>query len=97
MDYSPNEISRLLDVSNRDFIGFGYGAIKYSAEYTAKIYGCDWAMRFPTTREAVILKQQIRDLVMSHIPKNHSNKDVVWQRYRQYAIKFCSQRPLATA
>lgn len=89
MNYTSDAISELLDSNNKGLIGFGYRQIKCSAEQAARQYGCEWAKRFPTTSEAAILKQQLRDLVMSHVPSNHSNKDVVWQRYRQYALKFC--------
>lgn len=91
MNDQKNAIGELLDSNNKGFIGFGDRQIKCSAEEAAKLYGCEWAKKYPATREAFELRSKIRDLVMSHVPSNHSNKDVVWQRYRQYALKFCSQ------
>ncbi len=91
MDDASNTIRELLDSNNKGLIGFGSRQIKCSAEQAAKIYGCEWAKKFPATQEAFILKQNIRAMVMSNTPSNHSNKDVVWQRFRQYALKFCGQ------
>jgi len=91
MDYASNNISSLIDFNHKGLVGFGYGQIKFSAEQAALQYGCEWAKKYPRTREAFELRHQIRSIVMSHVPSDHSNKDVVWQRFRQYALKFCGQ------
>jgi len=41
--------------------------------------------------ESIKLRQRLRDLVMASTPATHSNRDVVWQRFRQYAIKSCAE------
>jgi hypothetical protein len=91
MDNSFTSISALLDHGNNGFIGFGYGQIKSSAEYFAKAHGCEWAKKYPSTQEAEILRRKIRNIVISKTPENHSNKDVVWKRFRQYALEYCGQ------
>ena len=72
-------------------VGFGHGQLKYSAEIAASLYGCEWAYKNPKSLESIKLKRRLRDLVLSNTPAGHSNKDVVWQRFRQYAIKSCSE------
>ena len=72
-------------------VGFGHGQLKYSAEIAARLYGCEWAYKNPKSLESIKLKQRIRDLVFANIPLGHSNRDVVWQRFKQYAIKSCSE------
>ena len=72
-------------------VGFGHGQLKYSAEIAASLYGCEWAYKNPSSLESNKLRQRLRDLVLSNTPTGHSNKDVVWQRFRQYAIKSCSE------
>ena len=89
MNAPAKSIGELLDDSNKGLIGFGYRQIKSSAEEAAKLHGCEWAKKYPATAEAIQLRQRLRDLVLSYVPKTHSNRDVVWQRYRQYALKFC--------
>lgn len=91
MNPSKSEISRMLGADGKGFSGFGYRQIKSSAELAAKLFGCEWARKIPSTPEATALKQEMRDLVMSQVPQGHSNKDVVWQRYRQYALNACGQ------
>jgi hypothetical protein len=88
MDKSFGSISALLDQGSNGFVGFGYGQIKSAAESFAKAYGCEWAKKYPSTQEAVILRGRIRDFVISKTPDNHSNKDVVWQRFRRYALDY---------
>lgn len=91
MNAPAKTIGELLDDSNKGLIGFGYRQIKCSAEEAAKFHGCEWAKKYPATAEAIQLRQRLRDLVLSYVPKTHSNRDVVWQRYRQYALKYCGQ------
>jgi len=89
MDNSLDTINELLDHGNNGFVGFGYKQIKCSAEIAAQQYGCEWAKKYPSTQEAIELKENIRRIVLSQTPSTHSNKDVVWQRFRQYALKYC--------
>jgi len=91
MDNTFTSISELLDRGKNTFVGFGYKQIKNSAEFVAKNHGCEWARKCPPTQEAAVMKIRIRDIVMSSIPKNYSNKDVVWQRFRQYALDYCNR------
>ncbi len=77
-------------------VGFGHGQLKYSAEIAASLYGCEWAYKNPSSFESNKLRQRLRDLVLSNTPIGHSNKDVVWQRFRQYAIKFSSNPDFCT-
>ena len=91
MDNPLTSVSNLLDHGSNGFVGFGYKQIKFSAEYVAKTYGCEWAKKYPATEEAEILRKKIRAVVISKTPSTHSNKDVVWQRFRQYALKYCGQ------
>lgn len=72
-------------------VGFGHGQLKYSAEIAASLYGCEWAYKNPRSLESIKLRRRLRDLVLSFTPAGHSNKDVVWQRFRKYAIQFCSE------
>jgi hypothetical protein len=91
MDDPLTSVSALLDHGDNGLISFGYKQIKLSAEFAAKTYGCDWARKQPSTHEAEILKRKIRAIVISKTPSAHSNKDVVWQRFRQYALKYYGQ------
>jgi hypothetical protein len=91
MDDPFTSVSALLDHGGNRLIGFGYKQIKFSAEFAAKTYGCEWARKHPSTYEAEILRRKIRAIVISKTPSSHSNKDVVWQRFRQYALKYCGQ------
>jgi len=80
-------IGTLLDTNNKGLIGFGHRSIKSFAEQIVRVYGAEWARKHPPNEEAVQLKMQIRDLVMSHVPPSHSNRDVVWLRCRKYALQ----------
>lgn len=91
MDNSFSTINGLLDPGKNGFVGFGYKQLKTAAELAAQEYGCEWAMKFPSTQEAIELKEKLRRIVFSQTPSTHSNKDVVWQRFRQYALKFCGK------
>ncbi len=89
MENSFSTINELLDPGKNCFVGFGYKQIKLSAELAAKQYGCEWAKKYPSTPEMIELKEKIRRIVLSQTPSTHSNRDVVWQRFRQYALKYC--------
>lgn len=91
MDNSFSTINELLDPGKNGFVGFGYKQLKTSAELAAQEYGCEWAMKYPSTQEAIEIKEKIRRIVLSQTPSTHSNKDVVWQRFRQYALKYCGK------
>lgn len=91
MDDPFTSVSALLEHGSNRLVGFGYKQIKLSAEFVAKTYGCDWARKYPPTHDAEILKRKIRAIVISQTPSAHSNKDVVWQRFRQYALRYCGQ------
>jgi hypothetical protein len=91
MENSLNTINELLDPGKNGFVGFGYKQIRSSAELAAQKYGCEWAKKYPPTQEMIELKEKIRRIVLSQTPRTHSNKDVVWQRFRQYALKYCGK------
>ena len=91
MDNSFSTINELLDPGKNGFVGFGYKQLKTSAELAAKEYGCEWAMKYPSTQEAIEIKEKLRRIVLSQTPSTHSNKDVVLQRFRQYALKYCGK------
>jgi hypothetical protein len=93
MDNSLDSICALLGHGSNNYIGFGHGQIKSAAELAAQRYGCEWAKKHPSNQEAIILRRRIRDTVMSHTPKNHSNRDVVWQRFRLYALDYSEKYP----
>jgi hypothetical protein len=82
-----NAINELLDHGKNGFLGFGHGQIKSSAELAAQKYGCEWAERYPSTKEAIQLREKLRIIVISQTPSTHSNRDMVWQRFRLYALK----------
>ena len=88
---SEQHLHESLNTKSFGPIGFGHGQLKYSAEIAASLYGCEWAYKNPKSLESIKLKLRLRDLVLSNTPVGHSNKDVVWQRFRQYAIKSCSE------
>ena len=91
MIVSEQHLQESLNTKGIGPVGFGHGQIKYSAEIAVSLYGCEWAYKNPKSLESIKLKQYLRDLVISNIPAGHSNKDVVWQRFRQYAIQFFSK------
>lgn len=91
MDNSLSTINELLDPGKNGFLGFGYKQLKTSAELAAQEYGCEWAMKYPSTQEAIEIKEKLRRFVVSQTPSTDSNKDVVWQRFRQYALKYCGK------
>ena len=70
------------------YLGFGYRQIKDAACIAAQLYGSRWAYKNPRSIEDVHLSKQLRHLVMTSIPDGHSNRDVVWQRFKQYAIEY---------
>jgi len=90
MIVSEQHLQESLNTRGIGPVGFGYGQLKYAAEIAAKLYGCEWAYKNPRSLESKKLRQRLRYLVLSNIPAGHSNKDVVWQRFRQYVIKYAS-------
>lgn len=91
MIVSEQHLLESLSTNGISPIGFGHGQLKYSAEIAASLYGCEWAYKNPKSLVSIKLRRRLRDLVLSSTPAGHSNKDVVWQRFRQYAIQFCSE------
>ena len=91
MIISEQHLQESLNTNGAGHVGFGHGQLKYSAAIAASLYGCEWAYKNPKSLESTKLKRRLRDLVLSNTPAGHSNKDVVWQRFRQYAIQFCSE------
>jgi hypothetical protein len=91
MENSLQTINELLDHGKNGFVGFGYKQIKFSAEVAAQQYGCEWAKKYPSTQDAIELREKIRRIVLSQTPSTHSNRDVVWQRFRQYALNHCGK------
>ncbi len=91
MVISEQHLQESLDTRGVGPVGFAHGQLKYSAEIAANLYGCEWAHKHPNSLESIKLKQRLRDMVFSNTPAGHSNKDVVWQRFRQYAIQYCSK------
>ena len=90
MIVSEQHLQESLNTKGFGPVGFGHGQLKYSAQIAATLYGCEWACKNPKSLESIKLKQRLRDLVMASTPATHSNRDVVWQRFRQYAIKSCA-------
>ena len=88
---SEQHLHESLNTKSFGPIGFGHGQLKYSAEIAASLYGCNWACKNPSSLESIKLRRRLRDMVMASTPPGHSNRDVVWQRFRQYAIKSCSE------
>ena len=91
MIVSEQHLQESLNTNGIGPVGFGHGQLKYSAEIAASLYGCEWAYRNPKSLESIKLRRRLRDLVFSNTPAGHSNRDVVWQRFRQYAIQYCSE------
>jgi hypothetical protein len=91
MIVSEQHLQESLSVKEFGYIGFGYRQLKYAAFIAARLYGDDWAYKNPSSLESIKLRQRLRDLVMASTPATHSNRDVVWQRFRQYAIKSCAE------
>jgi len=91
MIVSEQHLQESLNTKGFGPVGFGHGQLKYSAEIAARLYGDDWAHKNPSSLESIKLRQRLRDMVMASTPPTHSNKDVVWQRFRQYAIKSCAE------
>ena len=91
MIVSEQHLQESLSVKEFGYVGFGYRQLKYAAFIAARLYGDDWAYKNPSSIESIKLRQRLRDLVMASTPATHSNRDVVWQRFRQYAIKSCSE------
>jgi len=71
--------------------------LKYSAQIAASLYGCEWANKNPSSLESIKLRRRLRDMVMASTPTGHSNRDVVWQRFRQYAIQFSTSQDFCKA
>jgi hypothetical protein len=88
MNETMTSINDLLDRGKNGFSGFSYKQIKNSAERAAKEFGCEWAKKYPVSQDAINLRNRLRAIVLSNIPLGHSNKDVVWQRFRQYALNY---------
>ena len=88
MIYTEEHLRESFNVTQYGPVGFGHRQLKHAAEMAATMYGCEWAYRNPSSLESIKLKKKLRDLVISNTPSAHSNKDVVWQRFREYAIKF---------
>lgn len=88
MNYTEEHLRESFNVIQYGPVGFGHGQLKHAAEMAATMYGCEWAYGNPSSLESIKLKKKLRDLVISNTPSSHSNKDVVWQRFRGYAIKF---------
>ena len=88
MIVSAQHLQESLTTKSFGPIGFGHGQLKYSAEIAASLYGCEWAYKNPSSLESIKLRRRLRDMVMASTPHGHSNRDVVWQRFRQYAIQF---------
>lgn len=95
MKLNLEPLSEFLDSKNLNYVSFGYGQIKAAAHRAASLYGIDWASKRPRTLEAVALRAELRQFILSLTPKTHSNKYVVWQRFCQYAIE--GQRPRGDA
>jgi hypothetical protein len=91
MIVSEQHLQESLSVKEFGYVGFGYRQLKYAAFIAARLYGDDWAYKNPSSLESIKLRQRLRDLVMASTPATHSNRDVVWQRFRQYAIKSCAE------
>jgi hypothetical protein len=97
MIVSEQHLQESLNTKNFGPVGFGHGQLKYSAEIAASLYGCEWANKNPSSLENINLKIRLRDLVLSNTPVGHSNRDVVWQRFRQYAIRFSTSQDFCKA
>ena len=91
MEQSLISINNRLDPGVTGFVRFRYNQIKLSAELAAQKFGCEWAEKFPQTQEMIELKEKIRRIVLSQTPDSHSNRDVVWQRFRKYALNYCDR------
>ena len=90
MIVSEQHLQESLSVKEFGYVGFGYRQLKYAAFIASRLYGDDWAYKNPSSLESIKLRQRLRDMVMASTPATHSNRDVVWQRFRQYAIKSCA-------
>lgn len=93
---SEENLRTSLNVSPTGFVGFAHGQLKQAAQIAAAVYGCDWAQKDPVTLESIELKRKLRNMVITSTPSGHSNKDVVWQRFRQYALKYSANQNSAS-
>jgi hypothetical protein len=97
MIVSEQHLQESINTKSFGPIGFGHGQLKYSAEIAASLYGCEWAYKNPSSLESIKLRWRLRNMVMASTPPGHSNKDVVWQRFRQYAIQFSTSQDFCKA
>ncbi len=82
------QLHNALITGEQRYLGFGYRQLKDAACIAAQLYGSRWACKNPISIEDVHLSKQLRNLVMASIPNGHSNRDVVWQRFKQYALEY---------
>jgi len=65
-----------------------YGRVKLAAQRVAEKYGCEWAKSHTHKLESIKLGRKIRASLMQRIPRRHSNKSVVWSRFKKYAVEW---------
>lgn len=84
-DPSLLELKRLLTLHHQG--SRGYGFLRTAAERAIAMYGTAW-LHEPTagSRESKI-RDKLQQLVFQTTPKSHSNRSVVWRRFKDYALE----------
>lgn len=84
-DPSLLELKRLLTLHHQG--SRGYGFLRKAAEHAIAMYGTAW-LHEPTagSRESKI-RDKLQQLVFQTTPKSHSNRSVVWRRFKDYALE----------
>ncbi len=89
MDFDENRVIALLTVSQNGTQSFAHGQLKNAAIELVQSYGADWAKPgHSTSREIALIRGQIRKILVTYGPKEHSNVSVNWRRLKDYAIAY---------
>ncbi len=89
MDFDEKRVISLFSVNPNGTQTFAHGQLKNAAIELVQTYGADWAKPGAVrTREVTKIRGQIRKILVSYGPKEHSNVSVNWRRLKDYAIAY---------
>jgi len=81
MDFDEKRAISLFSVNSNGTQTFAHGQLKNAAIELVQTYGADWAKPGAVrTREVTKIRGQIRKILVSYGPKEHSNVSVNWRR-----------------
>lgn len=90
MEEKFNEIQQLMAVPEQGLKAYAHGQIKHAATRAIELLGHEWTRQtriYEESNQTGQIRRKLKAIVLASAQGWHSNKDIVWSRFRGYAVE----------